>query len=67
MVTMQRILNLAWLKALDIWAEENKRAEELPDNEFAKAREEKAYADAEYIRELLYVVEKHEKEEQETC
>ena len=63
MLTIHKILSLAWLKALDVWAEESKRAESLPDHKFAKAREEKAYTDVQFLGDILLVVEKYKEKE----
>ena len=59
-MTQRKILDLAYLKALDIWARENEIAKNLPGNEFALARAEKAYEDVEYIGRLLYEEEHKE-------
>lgn len=59
-MTQRKILNLAYLAALDIWAKENEIAKNLPRNEFSLARAEKAYEDVEYIGKLLYKEEHKE-------
>lgn len=59
-MTQRKILNLAFLKALDIWEKDIEIAKNLPGNEFALAKAEMAMEDVEYIGRLLYEEEHKE-------
>lgn len=59
-MTQRKILNLAFLKALDLWEDRIKIAKNMPGNEFALAAAEMAMEDVEYIGRLLYEEEHKE-------
>ena len=60
MITNERILELAWYGALEVWVKEKKHLEENPSNEIAAFKERKAWDELEEIR-ALNMVEGEEK------
>ena len=51
-MTQERILQLAFFKAVDIWSHENEMLEKDPTNEITKFRESKAWKEMEEIKKL---------------
>lgn len=51
-VGMERIFELAYLKALDLWAKEAELSDENPEDELQKIRCESYYQQAEKVREI---------------
>lgn len=59
-MTLHRIYELAWLKALDNWERERSLAEHNPTDEIAAARERLAFAEVTELGARLYDFENKE-------
>lgn len=53
----ERIIELAYGSALNIWALQNKRLESNPENEIAKVKANKAWEELKEIEKMILEVE----------
>ena len=61
-MTQLKILNLAYMGALECWARENDRLKQDPSNSITQAREAKLWAELEEIRDMAIAEEARESE-----
>ena len=59
-MTQLKILNLAYMEALNKWGKEFEKLQKNPSNEFTKAREEKLWAEVEEIKNMVIAEETRE-------
>lgn len=59
-MTQLKILNYAYLAALNCWAVEHDRLKENPNNTITQAREQKLWAEVEEIRDMAIAEEARE-------
>lgn len=52
-MTQERILELAYDAQLAIWAKEKEHLDNLPDNPFTQAREQRAWNELQIIRAMM--------------